>query len=174
MWIFHDEVDELLLGAERAGDEPFPLPNTIVARFIRFHLLDTTRNVSPTFSEQNVTKAKFTVRAASDPASQRFVFQGEYDSTGRSEESGKKFGVAGWLQGEFEVDPKQSKIERFRAYGEATASGENNAGAPNANYPLVFAIVDAYDDISKAVPPLYHDISPVWRPIYRNPRVLAR
>ncbi len=108
------------------------------------------------------------------PDFQRFVFQGEYDSTGKSEKSGKKFGMAGWLQGEFEVGTQRLKIQRFRGYGEATASGQNNGLAPEGNYPVVFAIVEAYDDISKSVPPLYHDVSPVWRPIYRAPRLSAQ
>jgi hypothetical protein len=172
LWFFQDEVRELMQAAKRAGDEPFPMPATIAGRLVRFHLLDTTRNVSPAFSEEGVSKAEFTVRAISEASTPRFVFQGEYDSKGKSEESGEDFGMAGWLQGEFKVDAKQLKVERFRAYGEATASGENVAGAPEGNYPVVFAIVEAYDEISKAVPPLYHDISPVWRSVYRNPRVV--
>ena len=169
MWIFEDEVRELVQAAEQADEKPFPLPNRIAYRLVRFHLLDTTRNVSPTFSEQDIAGADFTVRRVSD--SQRFVFQGVYDSTAESEEGGKQFGIAGWLQGKFEVDTRRDKIDRFRAYGEATASGANNAGAPEDDYSVVFAIVEAYDDISKVVPPLYYDISPVWRPIYRDPQL---
>jgi hypothetical protein len=55
----------------------------------------------------------------------------------------------------------------------ATASGKNNEGAPEDDYPIVFAITDAYDGVSKAVPPLYFDISPIWRPIYRNPKLTS-
>lgn len=65
------------------------------------------------------------------------------------------------------------KITRFRAYSEAMASGDNNAMAPQGSYPVVFALVEAYDALAVAAPPFYHDVSPVWRPIYRNPRVTA-
>jgi hypothetical protein len=171
LWIFESEVDELLAAARAANRKPFPMPNRITGRLVRFQLLDTVRNVSPAFSEGDVKKASFMVEPSIGQDGMSFSFYGQYDSQGQTEDGGQAFGITGWLQGEFRVDAPGKRIEHFRAYGEATASGHNNGGAPEGDYPVVFAVIDAYDDISRAVPPLYFDISPVWRAIYRNPKL---
>lgn len=171
MWIFDDEVQELMAAAKRADGSRFELPRRIIGRFVRFQLLDTVRNTSAAFSKEEVKTASFQVQARPDSDGTHFSFAGRYDSEGVNENNGEPFGIRGWLQGEFSVHVVESRIDYFRAYGEAIASGRNNAGAPENDYPIVFAIVDAYDGISEAVPPLYHDISPVWRPIYRNPEI---
>ena len=174
LWIFEDELSELSSGARAAGGKPFPMPRRIVGRLVRFHLLDTVRNTSSAFSENEVKQASFTVQQAAQTDDSTFTFSGQYESSGVVDNSGQAFGIKGWLQGEFRVSVDSGRIDHFRAYGEATASGQNNAGAPEDDYPIVFAIVEAYDQVSQAVPPLYHDISPVWRPIYRNPELGVR
>ena len=173
MWVFEDEVRELLAAAREAEGESFSMPSPITARFVRFHLLDAVRNASPAFSENDVKVAAFVVQSVAESDGKSFTFSGQYESEGKTEKNEQSFGMRGWLRGEFRVDAVNHRIDRFRAYGEAIASGRNNGGAPDGDYPIVFAVVDAYDQVGKAVPPLYFDISPVWRPIYRCPRLLG-
>ena len=166
MWIWKDEVEELL----RTGE----MPDRIVGRFIRFHLLDTVRNVSAHFGETDVKKAGFTLKLQGDNRKTRtFTFQGTYASRGNTEDDAKEFGVEGTLSGEFDVDVEKAKIVRFRAYGEATCWGQLGTMAPKGKYPLVFAVVDVDDDVSKVVPPFYFDVSPIFKPHYRNPKFAA-
>ena len=170
IWIFEDELRELIRAAEQAGEEPFPLPRRITGRLVRFHLLDVVRNTSQSFAENDVRQADFTARVVASGADRtRFALAGHYDSEGAVEGNGQPFGMRGWLRGEFEVDHIQSRITDFRAYGEATAFGQTQTEAPTGKYAVVFALVRADDDVARSVPPLYHAISPVWRPIYRNP-----
>jgi hypothetical protein len=173
MWIFEDEVQELLTAARKAQGKPFAMPQRITGRLVRFQLLDTVRNVSPAFAESDVKNASFTLQSLAESDDTSFSFSGQYASEGQTEQSGKSFGMRGWPQGEFRVNVGKNRIDHLRAYGEATASGKNNGGAPEDDYPIVFAITDAYDQVRKAVPPLYFDISPIWRPIYRNPKLTS-
>ena len=166
MWIWRDEVQELL----RTGE----MPDRIVGRFIRFHLLDTVRNVSAQFGEGDVRKAEFTMKLLLENRRTRtFTFTGTYASRGTTEADDKGFGVEGTLSGEFEIDVQKAKILRFRAYGEATCWGQLGTMAPKGKYPLVFAVVDANDEISSTVPPFYYNVSPIFKPLYRDPKFTA-
>ncbi len=172
MWIFRDEVEELI----RAGDSPgveVPLPRPIVARLVRFQLLDNTRNIGMPFGESDVRKAEFVMTAFRTAEGRRsYSFRGAYSSERHDEENDEQVGVEGILEGEVEVDLAKSRIVRFRAYGEAQAWGDvKRTGAPAGKYPLLIAIVEADDAIARSVPPVWYGLSPIWSPIYTHPNI---
>jgi hypothetical protein len=152
MWIFEREVKELLKSGE--------LPRTVIARLVRFQLLDNGRNVGHPFDEDAVKKADFSTKRVDE---RTFSFTGEFSSEGKDFED-RVHGVEGKIQGEIVVE--KTKIVRFRARAEAQVWGNvERTGAPQGRYPMVFAIVESEDTL----PPLWTDISPVWTPIYARP-----
>lgn len=171
MWIFADEVREMLRTGGAAGT-PVPLPSKVMARLVRFQLLD---NVGQAFGEEDVRRADFDMKIVRQSDKTRtLAFTGAYASErvgSEGEEKGKKFGVEGRIEGEMNIDTDKSKIVRFRAYGEAQAWGHHGK---EAKYPLVFAFIEANDAVAQTVPPVWHDISPIWTPIYTDPKMNVR
>ena len=156
MWIFPEEVRELLAASER-GDGPFPLPRTLAARIVLFHVVDNTRGQPYPWRPQEVRRATFTARVTRRPEGRRaFSFTGDYAKQGSTPFFTDR-GHEGRMEGEFELDPKTAKIVRFRAYGEgqawAKAPYARPGNPPPGRYPLVIAIIDANDALSTACPP---------------------
>lgn len=162
-WIFGEEVRELAATSS--------LPRAVVARLVRFHLFDNTRNIGMAFDAPDVKQADFSarvVRKEGDVLTVRFV--GTFLAEREDREHAEKVGVAGRLEGEVDVDAAAPRVVRFRAYGEGTGWGDvKRTGAPEGKYPLAFAFVEAKDEVARAVPPFWHGASPVWEPIYRKP-----
>ena len=92
-------------------------------------------------------------------------------------------GFEGTLDGECEVDVSASKLVRFRAYGQGHGWGEHGwprVFAPTPEYPcearprfpLVFAMLQATDEIARTVPPvaLFHGAPYANPTIGANPR----
>ncbi len=75
MWIFEDEVQELLMAARKAQGKPFAMPRRITGRLVRFQLLDTVRNVSPAFAESDVKHASFTLQSLAERRHELLVFR---------------------------------------------------------------------------------------------------
>lgn len=161
-WIFGDEVRELALDSS--------LPRPMVARLVRFQLLDNTRNVGVAFNDQEVRQADFSTSVIRTDGDVRILrFTGTFLAEREDKDNDEKAGVLGRLEGEIGVDVAKSRIVRFRAYGEATGWGDvKRTGAPEGKYPLVFALVEVDDPVSRAVPPFWFGASPVWEPIYRK------
>lgn len=156
MWITRREV-KAMLGSKT-------LPDTVVARLIRFQLVDNVRNVSPAFDDKDVKKANFRSKLRGDI----LVFEGEFVCQGKTTE-GKPFGMSGTVEGQFQLDSTTKKITRCRAFAKTTAHGESTPEAPSKPYSMVFAIVDAYDSVGFSVPPTAYGLSPLFRASYLNP-----
>lgn len=173
MWIFADEVRALLRGPAGVA---FPMPRPIVARLVRFHLFDNSRNIGYAYEEGEVQRAEFSLKLLSQQGPvHRYALTGTFACERTDTEHKEKVGMDGKLEGEIDVDADQAKIIRFRACGEAKAWGDvGRTGAPPGTYPLVFALVEANDDVARTVPPVWHGISPVWSPIYRDPKLPGR
>lgn len=164
LWIFAAEAREIARGV---------LPPPILARLVRFHLLDHTRNIGVPYGEKDVSRAQFALKGLREKGGVRtFALAGSYAAERFDDEQKEKVGVEGMLEGEIDVDVEKSKIVRFRLYGEATAWGDvKRTGAPEGRYKLVFALVEADDALARSVPPVWHSLSPIWTPLYTNPKL---
>ncbi len=170
MWIMRDEVDELI--RMRDIGKTYELPSTLKARLVRFQLLNHVGNIMGAFSETQVKKATFPVRKISERGDLlSFVFSGEYSSYAPpgADDSGEG-SLEGNLNGEFDIDKKTRKIARFRAYGEAVSVGRNESLAKNRKYQVLFAMIDANDQIARTVTPFWAAI-PMFAPVYKKPEI---
>ncbi len=170
-WIFADEVRGLLQGGEAPR-----LPPALLARLVRFQLLDHTRNVGVPYGEKDVRKADFALRVLrKEGGVTTLALSGDFAAERHDADSGEKVGIEGTLRGEIDLDASKALVVRFRAFGEATGWGDvKRTCAPEGKYPMVFAFVEATDELSRAIPPVWHGLSPVWEPIYRKPALGLR
>lgn len=166
MWVLKGEVQAMDKAASKTG---FTLPESVVARLVRFQLVDNVRNVSPGFDPKDVKKAEFRAKLLKAEKGRKTIsFEGRYDSRGKSG-SGVAFGVKGSLRGRLTIDSAQAKIVKMRAYGKATCTGTATEEAPRKPYPIHFALVEAYDSVGRSVPPTWYGLSPMFRHLYLKP-----
>lgn len=160
LWIFPDDVRQVLKAADKVGHAA-PLPHKLVMRLVRFHLLDNVRGLADAFEAKEVRRANFFVRLLRSSGNLRTfgltgTFLSEKDYPGDDNYKGK-LGVEGEIHGEFDVDQAAKKITRFRAYGDCKAWGANSNTwhQPSGKFPLVIAMIETNDRISKIVPPVW-------------------
>ncbi len=156
MWIFADEVRQMLAASEN-NNQPFPMPRTLLARLVVFHIIDNTRGQVVPWKPQDVSKADFTMRAIRNASGRRtFTFRGDFAKRGRTDFFTNR-GHEGHIEGELDVGIKTEKIVRFRAYGEAQAWAEaptfRPTNPPRGRYPLVIAMVEANDALGQCAAP---------------------
>lgn len=173
MWITKDEVSELLAQRSRAP-QAIVLPPTMVARMVRFHLLNHVGNIMRPFGENQVKKAEFKiVRVVERGDIVTFSFNGIFSSfCPKGADDAGEGSVDGNIAGEFDISKAEKKIARFRAYGEALAGGRNDS-LKGRMYPVVFAAVEAKDRISQSVIPFWASV-PSIAPTYEKPRITSK
>ncbi len=164
-WILRDELQQIASLPHDDG-RPFLLPSSLVARMVRFHLIDNVRGEPDMWRPEEVKQKNFSARFVGGNASAKFYeFQGEFDER----TSDGKRGVQGIIEGRFEVAMTQLKISHFRAFAQMKAWGASRftPGAPAGQFPLLAAMVGASDQVSQVVPPqaLYE-----WSEYYLNPK----
>lgn len=160
MWIFSEEVRAILDGTGEAGAD-VPLPPTLVARLVRYQLLDNVRGMADFFSASEVQKADFSATFLRAKGQRRtYSLQGDFaaekDFPGDENYRGK-LGVEGRLLGEFDIDIDAMKVVRLRALaqGEAWGANSNTWGQLPGRFPLVIALVDADDHLAQTLPPVW-------------------
>lgn len=164
VWIYQEEVEELASHV-RDGVNEFAMPATFAARMARFHLVDDIGGRATVFTgPRHVRHAAFYARITRAAVGHvRFAFTGSWNC-GTEDNT---IGIDGKIEGEFEVDSAALRIERFRAYAEATAWGGGNPGhtemPPKGKFKLVFAFVEANDAAGRSIPP-----SAAYMPEYRD------
>jgi hypothetical protein len=144
--------------------EERPLPPVIAQRMARFHLIDNVRGELDMWKPEQVQiHACVTLEKKSD-AVRAYRLSATFS---QSLPDGKR-GQEGWLVGYFEIPVATGKISRFRAYSEGQAWGVSTftQHAPPGKFPLLIAIVETDDWVSKVVPP-----QAVWIDDYANPKV---
>ncbi|MDP3509767.1 MAG: hypothetical protein Q8T09_17490 [Candidatus Melainabacteria bacterium] len=170
MWIMRREVEEIF--AKSRGSEIFDLPQSLVARMVRFHLLNHVGNIMPAFSEKQVKRAVFKAKKSSEGKLLTYSFTGDYFSYAppRSDDGGEG-SMEGTIAGEFDLDKKSKMVVRFRAYGEALSLGRNDSLIKTRKYPVSIAMVEANDPIGRSVIPFWANI-PMFAPTYANPEII--
>lgn len=173
MWIMKDEVDKLI-DASKNQTTDIKLPATMVARMVRFQLLNHVGNIMRPFGETQVKKAEFKAKKLSETGDLLSIaFEGQYSSYApKGADDGGEGSVDGTITGELQVNKTEKKICRFRAYGEAQCQGRNDT-LKNKKYPIVFAMKEAKDLTSQTVIPFWAAI-PSLAPIYAKPKISSK
>ena len=161
MWVSAEEVEFMLKGGK--------LPESFVARLLRFQILDNVRNVSPGFDGNDLQAATFESKLEGN----LLKLEGSWKAEGRTN-GGQPFGMRATVRGVLQLDGKSKRITRCRLFAEATAHGESTAEAPKKPYRMVFGVVEATDSVARTVPPTTYGISPLFRQLYLHPRLPAR
>lgn len=150
LWILGKEVKEIVARSGE-GHKSFPMPRSLVARLVLFHLVDNVRGEPDTWNEDEVKQALFSAEMVHDDgAIKTFNFHGDFSA----QTADDKRGITGTIDGEFDID-SGDQISKFRAFAQAQAWGVSRftPGAPPGRFPLVIAMIEANDDISRVVPP---------------------
>ncbi len=164
-WILRDELQQITSSIQDNG-RPFALPSPLVARMVRFHLIDNVRGEPDMWKPEEVKQKNFSARYVGGNASAKFYeFHGDF---GQRTSDGKR-GLQGSIDGRFQVAITQLKISQFRAFAQMKAWGASRftPGAPAGQFPLLTAMVEANDQVSQVVPPqaLYE-----WSDYYLKPQ----
>jgi hypothetical protein len=157
MWVLSDEVREMAAASGR-GLASFAMPETLVARLIVFHLVDNVRGQVWPWQPQSVREANFTARKVRDSGAIRTIsFTGRFAKRDSHPPQWTDRGQEGTVEGEFDIDSGTNRIARFRALADcqawSDASYDRASAPPAGRYPILTAIVEANDDLSRRVPP---------------------
>jgi len=150
MWIYADDVEDILSTSESAS--AFPLPRNLVARLVRFHLIDNVRGEPDEWESSDVKLADFSANlVGTNEDAKHFVFHGKYSQ----ETSNHGRGQEGTLDGEFDILTATKKMANFRAFGKATVWGESTftPGAPKGKFGLLTAMIPANDAPANLIAP---------------------
>ena len=148
LWVYAEEVDAMARAA--LSDEPFALPEALVRRIVRFHLVDDVRGTPDMWGPHEVHRQRFTAMRIGDAgATIRIRFSGDFAM------HNKKRGYVGAIDGELELDPAARKVTRFRAYakGPAWGAGSQTPFPPPGRFTLHIAMVEGDEEITRVVPP---------------------
>ena len=150
-WVLSSDV-RALRAASPGDGRPFPMPPALVARLVRFHLVDNVRGEPDMWTAEDVRKADFTARRRrSANGADSFVFHGAF---AQRTPNGRR-GLEGRIWGEFDVPSATDKVVRFRAFGKGQAWGRSRytPRPPRRRFPMVFALVEADDAAARTVSP---------------------
>jgi hypothetical protein len=152
-WIYADEVAALARAANgKAAGTPIALPQTLVRRIARFHLVDGVRGTPDLWSSEQIRRLHITAKAfpgANGTAT--IMFGGPFAmQNGRG-----SHGYEGTLEGKCVVDSAQKKLVRFRSYasGQAWGPGTYTPNPPPGKFRLAIGFMDTTAPIARIVPP---------------------
>ncbi|MBK9142015.1 MAG: hypothetical protein IPM23_05925 [Candidatus Melainabacteria bacterium] len=166
MWIFPFDCREMFEAAREPGKE-VRMPARLVARLVRFQLLNHVGNIMRPFGDKDVRVADFNMKlAGSDGRMRHYSFSGTYRSSGATD--GGRQWVSGSIIGELSIDSTSFRVKMFRAYGEANTLGGNDSLDNKRAYPVVFAMTEARHDYARQVVPFWAAL-PSLAGVYQNP-----
>lgn len=146
-WIARDEVREML-----AAQTP-ELPQALIARMVRYVLVDNIRGEPAYWEPKEIQRADFSLkRVESDDGHHSFRFRGEVDC----HTFWLTRGIKGVIEGEFVLDEVTGMVNRFRAYSKCSAWGTSEwaaRGMPRQVFTLVFGMKEEHDPILREIPP---------------------
>jgi hypothetical protein len=148
VWLKEDEWKALIPDQPKAGAE-VPLPEHVVNRILRFHLVDNTRG-EPSFWKKEEIRSqslKLTIDSVDEDAIQ-MKLEGSVQLSTESAESDKARGYDARLLGHIRVDRKARRIDRFDivAVGDHWGEGTYTRGARPGRTPLGIAFELARGD----------------------------
>jgi hypothetical protein len=147
LWIYADEVRAIAKAAKTGA--PFALPDSLVRRIVRFHLVDNVRGTPDMWGPHEVQRAQFVAARVDGGGGLRVKFSGDFAMHNKSR------GHVGAIDGELELDEAAARVTRFRAYsrGQAWGAGSQTPFPPPGRFTLHIAMVEGTDEIARIVPP---------------------
>jgi hypothetical protein len=154
MWIYDDEAKQILQSGQ--------MPRALAARIVIFHVIDNVRGQVVPWHPQDVRTCDFTMKTL---GGNKFSFHGSFMKQGTTAFFTDR-GHEGTIDGEMTIDPKTSKVTRFRAYSNGVAWGKAPYFRPDVppagRYPLVIAMTEV-TDTSKCVEPAFAAMNGSYR-----------
>jgi hypothetical protein len=143
LWVYRSDIEGILGKTGR-----FEMPKALVARLVRFHLVDNVRGEPEFWTPSQVRAADFHMQPK---GSGRYAFTGSF---AMKTEDGAR-GLEGKMEGEMSVDPHTKLVTRFRAFADTTAWGAGpwTPRPPEGRFPIRFAWLDTDDEYSQVTPP---------------------
>lgn len=162
LWIYPEDVQALI---DASAAPTFLLPEALVTRLVRFHLVDGVRGTPDLWAPYEVKRAAFTGKTLRQTGTVRTLsFVGDFSMRGgrnsaAPETAGQRVeqGHVGRIEGEVDIDLKTQALLRFRAYSDGQAWGEGTFTPypPPGRFRLLSALVEASpaDQAARVVPP---------------------
>jgi hypothetical protein len=155
LWIYPEEIKALI-----EGDS---LPPALVARTVRFHLVDGVRGTPTLWRPREVRRADATTVVTSrTPGAKTLAFTIEFSMSGKRQAALGDHevvtqGYRGRLEGEVTIDLQTRKLRTFRAFADGTAWGEGHftPNPPAGHFRLIVGMLEAVpgDEAARVVPP---------------------
>ena len=155
LWIYPDEITALV--------EDDVLPPALVARIVRFHLVDGVRGTPTLWSPREVQRADATTTVMSRTAEAKtLAFTIDFAMHGKrvaalGEHAVVGQGYRGRLEGQLTIDLATKQLRTFRAFADGTASGEGHftPNPPAGSFRLIVGMLEAVagDEAAAVVPP---------------------
>lgn len=138
LWIYPDERQQIV--------EHRALPDALLARIIRFHLVDNVRGLPDHWRPDEIKTASI---ESKDLSQNEIHFGGPFSMETRE---GNR-GLRGTIEGSIRIE--NNEIREFRAFAECDAWGHSKGtrGPPPGVFPLKIAFYETSDQISQVVFP---------------------
>lgn len=152
VWVLSEEVRAI------ASSTSGPLPRTLTARLVLFHMVDGTRGQVWPWQPQSVRRAELTARLTRSAGAVRtYALSGSFAKRDSHPPQWSDRGQEGTVEGEFDIDTSAMTVTRFRALAQSEAWSDATyspvAPPPRGRYRLSTAIVEATDELARQVPP---------------------
>jgi hypothetical protein len=150
LWILGSDLKKIAAAA--ASGSAFQMPQDLRMRIARFHLLDNVRGQPDPWLVSEVKKASIRMT----PVGRRggdmiYKLEGSFAMRNSSGDRG----LEGSLTGELEIDVARNRVSWLRMIADGTAWGESKftAHGPVGKYPLMIAMMNVDDTLSRTVDP---------------------
>lgn len=164
IWVTAQEVVALTPRQWRAG-ERYPAPKSLMARLIRFHLVDNVRGEPPMWRPDDVKSASLEL-VVEDPAAGRVRIEG---AAGLSSQQNRGYDAR--IQGYLTINREAGTVKSLDllAWGEAWGQGPYTRNPPKGRFPLVIGMSLAGTNPADQVPPqaareIREYLTPTWTP----------
>jgi hypothetical protein len=148
LWLTQEEWRSLLPAEWKPGAR-YPVPPSIAARWVRFHMVDNVRGEPSFWEPADVSEARLWLRVE-DPAAGTLRLEGSARL-----QHGEERGYSACVQGHLTYDRTRDRFTRLDllSWGEAWGETALTRGAPPGRFPLVIAASLARGSGADMVPP---------------------
>ncbi|WP_169976432.1 hypothetical protein [Tautonia rosea] len=157
LWLTREDWKALIPARNPAPGQVVTIPDRVVERIVRFHLVDNTRGEPPFWSAEDVREAAMTLMVEDvSPDRVRLRLKGKALLATSAEVAKADRGYDASVMGIIEVDRRSETIRRFDvvALGEHWGEGRYTRGARPGRSPLgvAFSLVDGSNPADRIAP----------------------
>lgn len=150
LWILGSDLKQI--AAAGAAGSAFQMPQNLRMRIARFNLLDNVRGQPDPWQISEVKKASIRMTPVGRRGADMIY---KLDGSFAMRNAAGDRGFEGTLKGELEIDVARNRVSWLRMIADGTAWGESKftAHGPVGKYPLVIAMLNVDDTLSRTVEP---------------------